>query len=348
MAKRKEARGRKPERLYLDDCVKVLLELLDTNPATIVIDGLDECDPTRRQDLLDTLQEIMKKSNNVVKIFVSSRDDHDLVHRLSQTPNVYIEAADNMSDIRKFVITSVDEAIKKERILCGRVLWDLRQTIFDTLISQANGMFRLVSLHIESLCNPYRIKTKANVLDSLAHLPTDLKLSYDTILAQVQNTQYPNPLLAERVLKWLLCAREPLRPKTFLIAICSDMADQELLRRSDILSICCNLVVYDGETDIFRFAHLSVREHLEHLERYSIMNANALATEQCLSWFFTIEKYKAAWSRLLVFDDSFNEDSVPFCREIRTGDVSLDDLEIFWNHADTNWGEYARFAGEMR
>jgi len=350
MEKKKEARGRKPDKLYLEDCVEILLALLDTNPATIVIDGLDECDPRRRQDLLDALQKIMKESNNVVKVFVSSRDDHDLVHRLSQTPNLYIKAADNMSDIRKFVVTSVDDAIEKERILCGRVSYDLRQTILDTLISQAKGMFRLVSLHIESLCNPHRIKTKANVLDSLAHLPTDLKLSYDRILAQIQNTQYPNPRLAERILKWLLCAREPLPSKTFLIAISSDMADQELLRRSDVLSICCNLVVYDGETDNFRFAHLSVREHLEIIELYSTMNSNALAAEQCLSWFFTLEKYKASSSHslFLPFQDSFKGGPVPFEAEVHAGRISLDDLEMFWRHADTNWGDYARLSGQMR
>jgi nucleoside-triphosphatase THEP1 len=348
LTKKKEARGRKPDKLYLEDCVKVLLALLETNPATIVIDGLDECDPTRRQDVLDALQDVMKESNNVVKVFVSSRDDHDLVHRLSQTPNLYIEAADNMSDIREFVISSVDEAIRKERILCGRVPWDLKQTILDTLISRAHGMFRLVSLHVESLCNPYRIKTRANILDSLAHLPTDLKVSYDTILTQIQNTQYPNPLLAERVLKWLLCAREPLRSKTFLVAICSDMADQDLLHRSDILSICCNLVVYDGETESFRFAHLSVREHLEGLEQYSTVNANALAAEQCLSWFFTIEKYDAARNFLIVFEDTCDVESVPFCAEVRAGQISLDDLHMFWSHADANWGRYARFAGPMR
>jgi enolase len=79
-AKKKEARGRKPEKLELSECVEVILELLETNPAVIIIDGLDECDHTRRQGLLDVLRTIIKDANNVVQVFVSSRDDHDLVH----------------------------------------------------------------------------------------------------------------------------------------------------------------------------------------------------------------------------------------------------------------------------
>jgi len=95
MEKKKEARGRRPEKLDLDETVEVILQLAEINPATIIIDGLDECDPSQRQDLLDSLQTLLKRADNVIKIFVSSRDDHDLVHRLSQTPNTYLHAADN-------------------------------------------------------------------------------------------------------------------------------------------------------------------------------------------------------------------------------------------------------------
>jgi hypothetical protein len=41
MGKRKETRGRKPEKLDLEETVEVILELAESNPATIVIDGLD-------------------------------------------------------------------------------------------------------------------------------------------------------------------------------------------------------------------------------------------------------------------------------------------------------------------
>ena len=79
LLKKKEAKARKPEKLDLSECVEVILELLETNPAFIIIDGLDECNPARRQDLLDALGDIIKDSCNVVQVFVSSRDDHDLV-----------------------------------------------------------------------------------------------------------------------------------------------------------------------------------------------------------------------------------------------------------------------------
>ncbi|CAG8955087.1 hypothetical protein HYFRA_00007102 [Hymenoscyphus fraxineus] len=337
MERKKEAKGRRPEKLELEDCVQIILDLLEDNPATIILDGLDECDPTLRRDLLDSLRTIIQKGSNVVKVFVSSRDDHDLVHRLSQTPNLYIRASDNEEDITNFVLSGVDEAIQKEKILCGNVPSSLRETIVSTLVSQSNGMFRLVSLHIDSLCNPDRIKTRANVLESLKHLPVDLKRSYDTILERVQQSQAPNPMIAERTLKWLLCSRERLRSDSFLIAVQSKFDDDSILGISDILNICCNLVLYDSETDQFRFVHLSVREHLEGSESYSIAASNALAAERCLSWLLTAGK--VVGDKCIIWDNTKDSASSHF---------SVSNISQFWQHADTYWPEYARFAGQLR
>jgi hypothetical protein len=134
--------------------VATFLKLLESNPATIVIDGLDECDPAKRQELLDSLEAIIANSDNIVKVFLSSRDDHDLVHRLSKTPNLYIRASDNREDIESFVKTRVDEAVAKDRIICGSVSQSLKRAILESLIQKASGMFRLASLHIDQLCNP--------------------------------------------------------------------------------------------------------------------------------------------------------------------------------------------------
>lgn len=127
--KKRDARGRQPEKLEREEVVDLILELSENYPATIILDGLDECNPSRRQDLLDDLQTILRRSDNVFKIFVSSRDDHDLVHRLSQTPNTYIRATDSSDDIERYVKIRVDEAITNERIICGDVSLGLRETL---------------------------------------------------------------------------------------------------------------------------------------------------------------------------------------------------------------------------
>ena len=138
--KKNESKGRKPQKLTLDEAVDVILALLETNPAIIVIDALDECDSARRQLLFLALQKIIRRSANLVKVFVSSRDDHDIVHRLSNSPNLYINSNDNGKDIERFVHSQLDQRIKDEMLLCGVVSQSLKDHIIETLIAKAKGM----------------------------------------------------------------------------------------------------------------------------------------------------------------------------------------------------------------
>jgi hypothetical protein len=60
-----------PPKLTVTESVELILALLERNPATIIIDALDECDPVRRHELLGAFDTIIRDSANVVKIFVS-------------------------------------------------------------------------------------------------------------------------------------------------------------------------------------------------------------------------------------------------------------------------------------
>jgi len=136
----REARGRRPEKLALEECTEVILELVEENPAIIVIDALDECDPVRRQDLVLALRRIISESASVIKIFISSRDDEDIVQWMSMASEVYIRADDNTRDIEAFINFELERAIREKRILYGKVSESLRAEIIQTLNSKANGM----------------------------------------------------------------------------------------------------------------------------------------------------------------------------------------------------------------
>jgi hypothetical protein len=62
-------------KLSLEESVQLVLSLTDENPATFVINALDECDPSRRYELINSLEEILHRSANVIRIFVTSCDD---------------------------------------------------------------------------------------------------------------------------------------------------------------------------------------------------------------------------------------------------------------------------------
>ena len=62
-----------------------------------------------------------------------------------------------------------------------------------------------------------------------------------------------------------------------------DLHGQHSKKSNDILlDMCCNLVVLDVELDVFRFAHLSVREYIEDLDEYTNIEIHKLAAERCI------------------------------------------------------------------
>src|SRR5436190_14763034 len=110
--------------------------------------------------------------------------------------------------------------------------------------------FRLASLQIQSLCDQQQRKTEENVVHALARLSAELNLSYDAIFKQILNSQDPNPHVAERRMKWLICAQRPLKTTEFIVTVFLDSEGHcSTLCKIDILSICYNMVVLDLEQD---------------------------------------------------------------------------------------------------
>ena len=102
----------------LDDSKDLIISMIETyDMATIVIDALDECDPQTRQDLLDTLEVILRESLGLVKIFVSSRDDQDIVDTLRNYPNMEVSSQKNSADTSSCVSTETKRLVENGQLL---------------------------------------------------------------------------------------------------------------------------------------------------------------------------------------------------------------------------------------
>jgi hypothetical protein len=133
--------GSPPERLSVTECVECILAFTSRIPAIIIIDGLDECREEVRHELMSALDRIAKESVCPVKIFVSSRDDIDIVLELRKSPNIYISALKNGGDIQRFILEQIERAIKERRLLRGNVSTDLKELIIMELVARAHGMY---------------------------------------------------------------------------------------------------------------------------------------------------------------------------------------------------------------
>lgn len=135
---------------------------------------------------------------------------------MADFPNLYIHAYNNPEDIRKFIRLRVREAIRERKLLWGRVSIELEDKIIRTLIHKSNAMFRLASLHIDSLYDTRRVKIEANVHHTLSQLPPGVCESYDARVLQILDATEPNSQLALRLLKWLPRACEAIDSKNFI------------------------------------------------------------------------------------------------------------------------------------
>ena len=264
----------------VDDCVRLILDLLQRDPAFIFIDALDECDVFSRGELFWAINTITKESGNLVKALVSSRDDCDISCHFSNSQKVRIRAEDNGRDIERFVKVSLAKALSEKRILNGQLSHALEAKIVATIIGRADGMFRWTSLQIQMLCDRQRIKIEEDIEEELGSLPQGLKESYDKIYHRVLSLAAPSRILAIRSIRWLLCAQSLMTPEDLISAI-SLGSHEVTFSAANIIDICCNLVVMD-DLGVFHFAHLSVREYFESLDSYSPNLNHEMALHRCL------------------------------------------------------------------
>lgn len=139
----KEAEGFASGSLQMDKSLSLILKLIAEYPlTTIVIDAMDECDPQKRHELLKALERILQNSSSLVKVFVSSRNDQDIVLRLQHYPNLEINSRRNGDDIARFVNDQAEQLIQDGRLLqYSNSETEMKKLIVDEVIEGATGMY---------------------------------------------------------------------------------------------------------------------------------------------------------------------------------------------------------------
>ena len=140
--KKREAEGFASGSLRIGESSALLIQLIENYPqTTIVIDALDEYNPEKRADLLEALEKVLQDSSQLVKIFISSRDDHDIVCRLRNYPNLNIVSNRNRSDIALFVRAETQNLVRKRKLLrYSSNQGELMESITDQVTKEASGM----------------------------------------------------------------------------------------------------------------------------------------------------------------------------------------------------------------
>ncbi|KAL7268693.1 hypothetical protein RUND412_008673 [Rhizina undulata] len=252
-------------KLQLSESQKLIASLVENFAQTIiVIDALDECDKESRKQLLKALDIVLKSTAGVIKFFVTSRRADDIELKLEGGRG--------------------GEMYFGEINATGSVTPRLKEIIIKKLTSGADGIFLWVSLQIKSICEE---KTQQAIEKSLQRLPESLKEMYSIIWDKICQQSKQNQLLAERTLKWIMCAQSPLAEAEIIDAVSiqpmdfTGNEDQRDLKVQDLLDVRQNLIVIDEQLGVLRTAHFSVNEFLE--DHFKMTEAQNHAAEICLT-----------------------------------------------------------------
>ncbi len=119
----------------------------------------------------------------------------------------------------------------------------------------------------------------------LGKLPRKLSELYDELYCtKFDSHENEETAIAEGVFRWLLCSHVPLETDEFLVAVSFCSGEATELTKDTLLNLCFNFIVHDDSVNVFRFAHLSVREYLESKNNYEASFNHATAAFSCLSY----------------------------------------------------------------
>lgn len=206
-----------------------LVSLIETYPrTTIVLDAFDECERAQQQDLIKLFIRLTTRhlENSSVKIFISTRPEHDILQHLDKYPAIRLGGTQNADDIATFVRTKIAEHRR-----WSKMPKEFQSKVIQTLLAKSGNMFLFASLQIEHLL---LCTTQPSLEDRLSRIPDSLEETYQEIYQKAAPHRDERKLL-DSALKWVMCSARPLNSDELSLAICQDSeSDRVIEQRPDV------------------------------------------------------------------------------------------------------------------
>ena len=249
----------------------------------VFVDALDEFPEMSRDSLLTRLQQFSLAN---IRIFLTGRPHIEVEAIIPQAMTARIAASDQ--DIATYLKSKIEESKRLIRIAAKDP--ELKQQILDKIVIQADGLFLLARLQLESLSNQTSVR---GVRSALERLPTEFPPMYDQTIERIRHQPPEHTELAMQLLKVVFGATRPLEIDEVRHALATQPWNAELDFESltddvDLLSVTAGLVITYQDDDhhqkVFRLVHYTLQQYLEANQGLLFSDLTTYMATQCLSY----------------------------------------------------------------
>ncbi|KAF7924010.1 hypothetical protein BELL_0344g00110 [Botrytis elliptica] len=192
--------------------IKQMMEILKSvvtglQDVYLVVDALDEYPKAERDLLLEALKDIHQWKIDSIHIFVTSRAEDDIRFHLDEMRKRDVSDSCQSIRVQDPIITEDIKKFLHENISSFRqTMWssDFKDEVVESVARQADGMFRLAALQLESL---KLLRTMSAVKRGLNQLPKSLDTFYERALKEISDDDQYYVRIA---LQWIAYSARPL------------------------------------------------------------------------------------------------------------------------------------------
>ncbi|KAI9861085.1 MAG: hypothetical protein M1813_005514 [Trichoglossum hirsutum] len=245
-----------------DELISVLCTVIKCfSEVYICIDGIDECGKDEQITILSMVDQLAQSHDAAVKIFITSREETTISASLRKFLRLRVSADKNSRDITTFVGEAVKSNIRSGTLTIRDP--SLESDIISALTNGADGMFLWVHFQLADLCGAV---TDSGVRETLRNLPKGMAETYARVLRKIGGS-HANVVLAQRIFKWVICAKRPLLITELGEAVAFGPTDlswdaEGVPSASRLIQACRSLVVFDEDDRTVRLAHHTVQQFL--------------------------------------------------------------------------------------
>jgi len=298
---RKEKIGFGGRALQLVDLVRILGTTITSLPEVFIcIDGLDECLPKHRRELLESLRDIVRASPTT-RVFLSGRPHICDEVKKYFTDATMIAIVPTVWDIERYLEmrldqdptpSAMDDDLKAEilSVIPRKIsqMWAKITTaglVGHSLITEYR--FLLVSLNIDAVLEEVTIHQRKKRLDEMVQ-GNGLQSAYSATLTRIKAQKGSRSRLGMEALMWLSHSERPLNANELCDALgveigCRDLNSQNIPSIETLLGCSQGLVIVEASSYTVRLVHYTLKEYLSN-NNDLFHRPHSMIAEVCLTY----------------------------------------------------------------